>query len=212
MTAPNNLPQFPQAPRPGGAVKKGAGAAALAALLGISVSTAVDISKDTQRHESSGRVILKAYPDSGHIWTICDGIIRWQSGQPVRPGDTATPEQCEDLRYDALIKHGRPLIQCLPELNGRDNQVRALIDLSYNAGVAGVCNGQVGQNVRAGHWAAAGRAILLYDRVTFPRPQPGKDCVKKKGPGWACRIRGLTNRRIENKARFDMNRPAEGVR
>lgn len=213
MPGPNNLPQFPQAPKPAGAVKKGAGAAALAALLGVTVSTAVSVSDDTQRHESSGRVILTAYADSGGVWTICDGVIRWPDRRPVRRGDTATKEQCEAMRYDELIRHGQPLIQCLPQLRGRDNQVRALIDLSYNAGVGGVCTGSIGQNVRAGHWSAAASAILLYDRVTFSRPQPGRDCVKKKsGPGWACKVRGLTNRRIENKARFDTNRPAEGVR
>lgn len=199
------------APAPDQQKRPSKGAVALAAALGITVATAVGISNDVQQHESSGRVILKAYPDSGGVWTDCDGITRWPNGQPVRKGDVATPEQCEAARYDALIKHGVPLIHCIPALKGRDNQIRALIDLSYNAGVGAVCSGSIGRDLRAGHWAAGSLAILPYDKVSFAAPQPGKQCFRKSNGGWACTIQGLSNRRQQNKARFDIGRPSEGT-
>lgn len=188
------------------------GAAALAVLLGVGIATAVGISTTTQKNESGGRVILHAYADSGHVWTICDGIIRWPSGKAVQRGDVATPDQCEAMRYDELIRHAKPLIQCLPMLRGRANQVSALVDLSYNVGTGAVCNGSVGTDIRAGHWIDGGKAILLYDKVTFSAPQPNLKCVKLKNrPDWACVIPGLAKRRNEDKAQFDDGRPAEGT-
>jgi lysozyme len=207
------LPAFPAAPRPpaGGVTSKHVGAATLAAIAGVSIATATGMSNDTRQHESSGRIILSAYPDAGGVWSICDGIIRWPNGRPVRRGDTATPEQCDELRYTELIRHTRPLIACLPVLYGRDNQVRALVDISYNIGAGGVCTGSVGRDIRAGDWAAASLAILPYDRVTFTRPQPGRDCVRTRR-GWACKVKGLSVRRQQNQWRFDQGRPAQGVR
>lgn len=164
-------------------------------------------------HESGGRQYLKAYQDSGNIWTICDGIIKWPDGRPVRKGDTATVEQCRQMLEAELIAHAEPLMQCLPQLYGRVNQVKALVDASYNLGTSAICNGSIGKRIRVGDWAGASQAILLYDRVTFPKPLPGRDCVKNKTkPGWACKVRGLTLRRTQNKAMFDIARPPQGVR
>lgn len=42
--------------------------------------------------------VLKAYPDTGGIYTICNGHTR-----NVHKGDTATPEQCKEfLRQDTV--------------------------------------------------------------------------------------------------------------
>jgi GH24 family phage-related lysozyme (muramidase) len=122
---------------------------------------------------------------------------------PVARDDTATADQCDAITIQQINERARPLVACVPQIKGHPYQVRALVDLSFNVGVQGVCHGAVGTNVRAGNKAAAGRAILAYDRGTFPHPIPGRDCVKKKGPGWSCRIPGLTSRRIDNRRMFD---------
>lgn len=202
-------------PPPPSRGKQAAGAAAglvaLAALIGVSITDAGNVVGDIQRHESGGRVYLEAYQDSVGIWTICDGIIRWEDGRPIHRGDSASIDRCRALTASAVVNHARPLVRCLPQLYGRTNQVRALVDLSYNVGPAAICSGQIGTAIRGGDWAGASRAILLYDRGTFPRPHPGADC-RRTARGWACRIGGLSNRRRENAVRFDIARPAQGAR
>lgn len=205
--------------RPSGSpvAKKGAVAGALlalAALAGISIEDAGKVVTDVDRHESGGRQRLAAFRDSVGIWTICGGIITWPDGRRVKQGDTATVEQCHEITAQQILERAGPLVRGIPQLRGRPNQVRALVDESFNCGVASVVNGSVGASIRAGAWSAASKAILACDRGTFRKPTPGRDCVpKKKRPGWwSCRIPGLTARRLDNRRLFDLGRPADGVR
>lgn len=211
------LPDFPAAPATRSTARKlgpvAGGVAALAAIAGISYQDASGTVEDVQQHESGGKLHLTAYLDSVRIPTICDGIIRWPDGRPVQLGDTATPDQCQAMLINEVLPRARALVRCAPQLYGRTNQIRALIDLSYNAGVAGICDGTIGRDIRAGDWAGAEVAIAPWDRGTFPRPQPGpnRDC-RRTARGWLCRIPGLTYRRAANQARFHILRPAQGVR
>jgi GH24 family phage-related lysozyme (muramidase) len=199
----NKLPPFPTPKTNAGKGAAAAALATLAAITGLSLSDAGKVEDDVNRHESGHHWRLEAFQDSVGIWTICGGIITWPDGRRVRQGDTATADQCEAITIQQINERAAPLVRCVPSIKGHPYQVRALVDLSFNVGVQGVCRGAVGTNVRAGNKAAAGRAILAYDRGTFPRPT-GRDCVKKKsGPGWSCRIPGLTARRIDNRRMFD---------
>lgn len=199
------LPPFPSTKSGKGAV--GGALIALAALAGISLNDAGKVVDDVDRHESGGRQRLAAFQDSVGIWTICGGIITWPDGRRVARGDTATEAQCHEITAQQIVDRAGPLVRCVPQIKGRPYQVRALVDLSFNVGVAGVCNGSVGSNIRGGHWAAASAAILRYDRGTFPRPHPEGECVRKQGPGWSCRIPGLSARRRDNQRMFDTGRP-----
>lgn len=158
------LPDFPKAPPSKKATVVGGSIAALAALFAISTQDAEKTVHDIDMHESGGRQRLVAFRDSVGIWTICGGIIRWPDGRPVKQGDTATVRQCEDITAQQIYEHARPLARCIPQLQGRPNQVRALVDLSFNVGTGGVCNGRIGTSIRAGDWAAASQGILAYDR------------------------------------------------
>jgi lysozyme len=178
------------------------GSAAAAALLMVSVP----------KEESSGRRYLQAYADVVGVWTYCDGITRKPDGSPVRRGDKATPAQCDSMLEQELIRHAAPVIECAPQLKGRANQVVAVVDLAFNIGPAGVCRGAVGERIRAGDWIGAEAAIGRYNRATFGEPRPGRDCVKKRGPGWACVVAGLDARRKREQALFAKDRPAQGVR
>jgi GH24 family phage-related lysozyme (muramidase) len=215
MTVDRKLPAFPPAAKKPAAAGGLVAIALLAAVIGGTNEDAGSIVTDVQQHESGGRVYLTAYQDSVKIWTICDGIIRWEDGSAVRQGDTSTPERCQALVVREILPRAKALIACIPQLYGRRNQVRALIDLSYNAGFAGICNGRIGADIRRGDWADASAAILPWDRGSFPRPVATSgisDCRKKTAGGWSCRIRGLTARRVQNKTRFDLDRPAQGAR
>jgi GH24 family phage-related lysozyme (muramidase) len=210
-----NSPQPAPPPSSGNAKRGGiiaAGLLLLAAIIGGTPQDAGNVVGDIQQHESSIRFHPDAYQDSVGIWTICDGIIRWEDGPPVKKGDKATPERCQSLLIHEVLPRARRLVACIPSLYRRTNQIRALIDLSYNAGVEGICSGTIGKDIRAGDWAGASLAIMPWDRGTFARFQPGRDCRPKPHHRWLCRIPGLTNRRIANKVRFDINRPAQGVK
>lgn len=207
------LPQFPTPPRPSPkAAITGGAIAALAAVFAMSTQDAEKTVHDIDMHESGGRQRLVAFQDSVGIWTICGGIIRWPNGVPVKRGDRATEKQCHEITAQQILEHGAPLAKCLPQLKGRPNQARALIDLTFNAGVHGVCTGSIAANIRAGRWAAASQGILAWDKGSFGRPPRGMACTKKAGPGWSCRIPGLSKRRQDNKRLFDLSRPAEGAR
>src|SRR4051812_5818493 len=128
------IPAFPAAPplkRPGPIA---AGIFALAAIAGVSYENAAGTVDDVQQHESGRKLHLVAYLDSVRIPTICDGIIRWPDGRAVQLGDTATAEQCQVMLINEILPRARALVGCAPQLYGRTNQIRALIDLSYNAG------------------------------------------------------------------------------
>jgi GH24 family phage-related lysozyme (muramidase) len=182
--------------------------AGLALLAGISYEDAEQTVHDVDQHESGGRQRLHSFRDSVGIWTICGGITHWNDGRAVGPGDTATVDECRVVTVQQINDRTKPLVRGIPQIYQRPNQIRALIDLSFNAGVSGVVNGSIGRNIRAGNWARASVAILPYDKGTYPRPQRGMACVKKQSrPGWACRIPGLTTRRLANKCRFDVGRP-----
>src|SRR4051794_17527452 len=119
------FPAFPSAPplkRPGPVA---AGILALAAIAGISYEDAAGTVQDVQQHESGGKLHLVAYLDSVGIPTICDGIIRWPGGRPVKLGDTATAEQCQALMINEVLPRARALVACAPQLYGRGNQIRA---------------------------------------------------------------------------------------
>jgi GH24 family phage-related lysozyme (muramidase) len=185
---------------------------ALAALLGISITAAIGTMSDVQRHESGRRRPLAAYLDSVGVPTICDGIIRYPDGRPVRMDDTATEDQCDAYFEHEIVDHARPLVVGIPQLYGRENQMRALVDETYNCGVAFVVNGSVGKNIRAGNWAAAKDHIADCSRGTFKKPIAGRDCTPKRTGGWLCVIPGLLARRRDNQARFSIDLPAQGAR
>lgn len=97
---------------------------------------------------------LRAYQDSGGIWTICEGHTRG-----VHEGDTATPAQCDAYKAQDMRYAARSIASCLrTELP--PNQYAAYLDFEFNTGR--FCGSTMERHANAGDLAGACRAIGLY--------------------------------------------------
>jgi lysozyme len=80
-------------------------------------------------------VSLTAYEDAGKVWTICYGYTHG-----VKPGDTATPEECAALlktEFGRTLQFVASKLQDVPMSPGRHV---ALASFCYNVGY-GACGG-----------------------------------------------------------------------
>jgi lysozyme len=76
---------------------------------------------------------LKAYLDSGGVWTIGVGTIRFPNGQPVRKGDVITPAQRDE--YFLWEMRGKvDKVNFYTRDDVTQSQFNALVDLAYNIG------------------------------------------------------------------------------
>jgi lysozyme len=105
----------------------------------------------------------EAYPDVGGVWTVCQGATKG-----VKPGDVATPEQCQDRLVIELLEHAKPLERIPYPLP--DNVVLAWADFCYNVGT-GACSGSTGYRLLSQGRVAEACAQILRWRFTA-----GRDC------------------------------------
>ena len=76
---------------------------------------------------------LNAYLDSGGVWTIGIGTIRYPNGKAVKKGDVITPEQVtEYFLYEIRNKVDRVNFYTRDDITQAN--FNALVDLSYNIG------------------------------------------------------------------------------
>jgi lysozyme len=76
----------------------------------------------------------EAYPDSGGIWTIGYGTIRYPNGNKVKVGEICTQEDAETyLRHDTL-KATNAVINLIGDVKLMQNQFDALVSFQYNTG------------------------------------------------------------------------------
>jgi lysozyme len=78
----------------------------------------------------------ESYPDVGGVWTDCYGRTKG-----VKPGTTATIEECDTALMKELIEHAKPLERLPYQLP--DNVIIAWADFCYNVGV-GACSNSTG--------------------------------------------------------------------
>lgn len=105
--------------------------------------------------ESEG-TSLKAYPDPGGIWTICEGItriVRDGIRRPVRQGDIATPAECKTL-VDYEVRAALAVVnRCTP---GQPEPVQvAMGDFVYNLGPEKYCTSTMARYLSEGRVQAA---------------------------------------------------------
>jgi lysozyme len=89
----------------------------------------------------------KAYPDPatrGAPWTICEGHTKG-----VKPGDTATPAQCEAWRKQDLAEANDAVDRCISTPLSA-NERGALIVAVINAGPSIVCGSTLQRKANAG--------------------------------------------------------------
>lgn len=72
-----------------------------------------------------------SYKDT-NSYAICSG---WTHG--VKPGDTATPEQCEELTLEAVRQADRVISTYLPDFPDSPEMRAAYISFIYNVGIGG---------------------------------------------------------------------------
>ena len=77
---------------------------------------------------------LKAYKDSGGVWTIGRGVIRYLDGTKVKQGDAITAEQEALLFANTLTKYD-VAVDKLVTAKINQTQHNALVSLCYNIGV-----------------------------------------------------------------------------
>ena len=77
--------------------------------------------------------VLRAYKDSGGIWTIGYGTTIYPNGTRVKVGDVCTPSMALDYLISAMTSVGNQINLLNFKLN--QNQFDALVDLIYNIGI-----------------------------------------------------------------------------
>lgn len=80
---------------------------------------------------------LNAYLDSGGVWTIGIGTIKYPNGQRVKKGDTITPEQ-RDEYFLFEIKDKVERVNFLTRDDIGQEEFDAVTDFSYNVGTVGL--------------------------------------------------------------------------
>lgn len=100
------------------------------------------------------------YKDIVGVWTVCYGDTR-----DVKPGQRQTDAQCQDRLYQQIADHAAPIIACVPQLKGRDNQLAASVSLAYNIGTGGFCRSTAAKRFRAGDWKGGCDAFMLWNRA-----------------------------------------------
>lgn len=132
----------------------GAGAAGI---LGLVVSF-------TGLHEG---LELKSYQDTGGVWTICYGETLG-----VKPGQTATREQCDNQLVKSLLKHNEPLTTLKRDLP--DGVHLAVLDWMYNTGTGNVRQRTLWRHLETGNYTAACDELLRWRFVAR------RDCAKDR--------------------------------
>lgn len=114
---------------------------------------------------------LRAYQDIVGVWTICDGETKG-----VKPGDVATPAECDSMLAKNLVVYERGLDGCLVAAVPGKSKV-AFLSWTYNVGIGAACGSTLVRKANAGDVRGACDELLKWNRA-------GGRVVK-----------GLTNRR-----------------
>jgi len=149
----------------------------------------------TITHPFEGNV-PHTYPDVVYGWrvtTACRGHTgAGPDGKPMRPGETFTPAECDELEHADLTKTFDALRPCFGDaalLKLNSNQLGAILSLGYNAGAGTVCRSSIPGKVKAGQLGSACTTIGAFVYAG------GKDC---RDPSNHCA--GIPRRRAAEQA------------
>lgn len=125
-------------------------------------------------------LLLTAYRDIAGVWTI-----GWGHTGGVYKGQTITVPQAEQLL-------ARDLATAEDFVNARgpatDNQFSAMVSLAFNIGLGGFLGSTVLRQHKAGNFAAAADAFLMWDKAHVD--------------GQLVTVQGLLDRRIDERALY----------
>jgi lysozyme len=126
---------------------------------------------------------LKAYKDLGGVWTICVGHTSMAGPPRVKPGMTATMDQCKTMLKHDLNGYEDCVENCI-SVPMSQHEFDALVSLCYNIGCTAFKRSSVVRHLNKGDRNSAAHAFLLWNKV--------------KGRA----VRGLTNRRQSEREQF----------
>lgn len=125
----------------------------------------------------------KAYKDTGGVWTIGYGTIKYPNGISVKSGDTCTQKQAEEwLKSDC--KWVDACLDKMIKVSIRQNQFDALASFVYNIGETAFKNSTLLTLLNKGDYIGAANQLDRW--------------VNDNGK----RIQGLVNRRAKEKQLF----------
>jgi len=102
---------------------------------------------------------LEAYQDVAGIWTIGYGHIKG-----VTRGMKITQAQADDTLADDLASSRQAVDTSTSDVPTTDNQFAAMVALSFNIGSANFRGSSVLREHRAGHFADAAQAFLMWNK------------------------------------------------
>ena len=126
---------------------------------------------------------LAAYKDSGGVWTIGYGTIRYPNGEAVKPGETCTPEEAEAW-FNIEVNNKFFELVSLLEVSLNDNQLSALLSFVYNVGTGAFAKSTMLKLINQGKFGQASDEF----------PKWCKDNGKT--------VQGLLNRRLKEQKLF----------
>ena len=94
----------------------------------------------------------------GRPWTIGYGFI-----EGVRPGDTMTQAQADNLLARKLVPYCQAVLQACT-IKPNENQFAALVVCAWNIGIRGISTSSIIKAHNRGDFAAAARAFCLWNK------------------------------------------------
>lgn len=102
---------------------------------------------------------LRAYQDIVGVWTICMGDTH-----DVRPGQVATPAECDTRLANHLRTYEAGLDKCLVAVVPGKAKV-AFLSWTYNVGVGAACKSTLVRKANSGDVAGACDELLRWNRA-----------------------------------------------
>lgn len=102
---------------------------------------------------------LRAYQDIVKVWTICDGETKG-----VKPGQVATPAECDAMLAKNLVTYEAGLDKCLTYPVPGKTKV-AFLSWTYNVGVGAACKSTLVRKANAGDLRGACNELLKWDKA-----------------------------------------------
>ena len=106
---------------------------------------------------------LKAYRDSGGVWTIGYGHTAAAGGLVPGAGVTITQSQADDMFIADLVTYENGVSRALTRTPTR-SQFDAMVSLCYNIGGGAFATSSVARLFNAGQYAKAANAFLLWNK------------------------------------------------
>ncbi|MEW5782755.1 MAG: lysozyme [Pseudomonadota bacterium] len=109
----------------------------------------------------------KAYDDGVGVQTVGFGSTRRPSGQPVRAGDTVTPERAVVMLANDADRIARELAACIGDVPLYKHEWDAYVSWAYNVGAASACRSTLVKRLKQQppDYDGACRELLKWDKA-----------------------------------------------